>query len=294
MHDYPLDPTPNTLSLFTVYIKPRSVGTYLSGICHQLKPYFPNVRISRNSALVHHTLQGCKRIHAVPTSCKWALTITNLETVVNALSSSTDFDDHLFLAQLLTRFFTLSCLGEMTYPDDPSLRDPRKVTKQNSVHVDYSSYRFFLPGHKANRFFEGNTVIICKNTHKFDPQMHLLMYLHAWDHEFPFSPPLWLTSKGTIPTQSFFIWRLRQFFDSDTAGQSLRARGAMSLAENGVPPSITQAIGWWASDAFKIYVRKSRVLIQALLFGQTKWSQSTFLHALQSKKKKWKPWQLSS
>ena len=56
MHDYPLDPTPDTLSLFTVYmchhIKPNSVGTYLSGICHQLEPYFPDVRSSHNSALV--------------------------------------------------------------------------------------------------------------------------------------------------------------------------------------------------------------------------------------------------
>jgi len=286
MHNYPLDPTPDTLSLFTVYmchhIKPRSVGTYLSGICHQLEPYFPDVCISRNSALVHCTLQGCKRIHTVPTSCKWALTITDLKTVVNALSCSTDFDNHLFLVQLLTGFFALFCLGEMTYPDNLSLRDPRKVTKWNSVHVDNSSYRFFLPGHKADRFFEGNTVIICKNAHKFDPHMHFLTYLHACDHEFPFSPPLWLTSKGTIPTWSFFIQRLCWFFDSDTAGQSLRARGATSLTENGVPPSIIQAIRRWASDAFKIYVRKSPVLIQALLFGQTKRSQSTFLHALEN------------
>ena len=286
MHDYPLDPTPDTLSLFTVYmchhIKPGSVGTYLSGICHQLEPYFPNVRASRNSALVHRTLQGCKRIHAVPTSRKRALTITDLETVVNALSSSTDFDDLLFLAQLLTGFFALFRLGEMTYPDDPSLRDPRKVTKRNSVHIDDSSYRFFLPGHKADRFFEGNTVIIRKNPHRFDPHTHFLTYLRARDHRFPFSPPLWITSKGTIPTRSFFIRRLRRFFDSDTAGQSLRAGGATSLAENGVPPSIIQAIGRWASDAFKIYVRKSPVLIQALLFGQTKRSQSTFLHALEN------------
>ena len=133
MHDYPLKPTPDTLSLFTVYmchhIKPDSVGTYLSGICHQLEPYFPNVRTSRNSALVHRTLQGCKRIRATPTSRKQALTINDLETVVNALSSSTDYDDCLFLAQLLTGFFALFRLGEMTYPDDTSLRDPQKVTK---------------------------------------------------------------------------------------------------------------------------------------------------------------------
>jgi len=59
------------------------------------------------------------------------------------------------------------------------------------------------------------------------------------------------------------------FFNSDTAGQSLRAGGATSLTENGVPPSIIQAIGRWASDAFKIYICKNPVLIQALPFGQT-------------------------
>ena len=225
MHEYPLEPSPNTLSLFTVYmchhIKPDSVGTYLSGICHQLEPYFPNVRTSRNSALVHHTLQGCKRIHAIPTSRKRALTIGDLKTVIDALSTSTDYDDCLFLAQLRTGFFALFRLGEMTYPDDPELRDPRKVTKRVSVHITESSYKFFLPGHKADRFFEGNTIIVRKNQHKFDPHTYFVAYLRARDNNFPFSSPLWLTSKGTIPTRSFFIRRLHKFFDTDTAGQSL-------------------------------------------------------------------------
>jgi len=286
MHNYPLDPTPDTLSLFTVYmchhIKPDSVGTYLSGICHQLEPYFPDVRSSRNSALVHRTLQGCKRMQAVPTSRKWALTIEDLETVVDKLSSSINYDDILFLAQLLTGFFTLFRLGEMTYPDDPELRDPRKVTKRSSVQTDDSSYKLFLPGHKADRFFEGNTIIVRKNPHKFDPHKCFLAYLRARDAKLPFSLPLWLTSQGTIPTRSFFIRCLHQFFNSDTASQSLCAGGATSLAENSVPPSIIQAIGRWASDTFKIYVRKNPVLIQALLFGQTKRSQSTFLHALEN------------
>ena len=204
MHDYPLEPSPDTLSLFTVYmchhIKPDSVGTYLSGICHQLEPYFPDVRSSRNSALVHRTLQGCKRIHAIPTSRKRALTLGNLDTVVNALSSSTDYDDQLFLAQLLTGFFALFRLGEMTYPDDPQLRDPRKVTKQMSVCITDSSYSLFLPGHKADRFFEGNTIIVRRNANNFDPHTHFKTYLHACDRKFPFSSPLWLTSNGSIPT----------------------------------------------------------------------------------------------
>ena len=286
LHDFPLEPTPDTLSLFTVYmchhIKPGSVATYLSGICQQLEPYFPNIRAARNSALVHRTLQGCKRLRATPTTRKRALTLTDLETVVNALADSLDYDDILFLAQLLTGFFALFRLGELTYPDDPELRDPRKVTKRMSVRFSDTSFQFFLPGHKADRFFEGNTIIVRKNQRIFDPHKHFMAYLTACDNKFPFSSPLWLTSTGCIPTRSFFIKRLRRFFSSDTAGQSLRAGGATSLAENGVPPSIIQAIGRWASDAFKIYIRKNPVLIQALLFGQTARASSSYIHALDS------------
>jgi len=277
---------PDTLSLFTVYMshhtKPASVATYLSGICQQLKPYFPNIHSACNSALVHHTLQGCKCLHAVPTSCKHALTLDDLHTVVNSLQTLNDYDDRLFLAQLLTGFFVLLCLGEMTYPDDPKLCDPKKVTKHNSVQVYDTSFQFFLPGNKANRFFEGNKIIVCKNSREFNPHKFFTAYFHVQDKKFPLSSPLWLTSKGAVPTCSFFIKHLWHFFHSDTAGQSLWAGGTTSLAENGVPPSNIQAIGRWASNTFKIYIRKNPVLIQALLFGQTACSWSSFIHALDS------------
>ena len=52
----------------------------------------------------------------------------------------------------------------------------------------------------------------------------------------------------------------------DIAGQSMQSGGATSLAENGVPPHLIQAIGRWVSSAFQIYIRKNLVLLQALLF----------------------------
>jgi len=170
----------------------------------------------------------------------------------------------------------------MTYPDNPELCDPRKVTKCNSVQLSDTSFQFFLPGHKADRFFEGNRIIVQKNHHIFDLHKFFTAYLRIWDDKFPLSSPLWLTSKGIIPTCSFFIKFLCCFFNSDTARQSLWAGGATSLAENGVPPSIIQAIGRWASNAFKIYIRKNPVLIQVLLFGQTAHAQSSFIHTLES------------
>ena len=58
------------------------------------------------------------------------------------------------------------------------------------------------------------------------------------------------------------------FFADDIAGQSMRAGGATSLAENSIPPHLIQAIGHWASLAFQIYIRENPVLLQALLFGR--------------------------
>jgi hypothetical protein len=55
-HNFPVDPTAETLSFYTVYmsyfIKPSSVDSYLSGICNQLEHTFPDVRQSRCSPLV--------------------------------------------------------------------------------------------------------------------------------------------------------------------------------------------------------------------------------------------------
>ncbi|RDB15380.1 hypothetical protein Hypma_004641 [Hypsizygus marmoreus] len=262
----------DTLSLFTVYmcahIKPTSVASYLSGICQQLEPYFPEVRHIRKSSLVSQTLAGCQRLRAIPTTRKRALTIDDLDRVVNHFSSSTDHNDRLFVAQLLTGFFALMRLGELTYPDNPKLRDDRKVIKITSVTISDDHYKFFLPGHKADKFFEGNTIIIRRQDSLHDPFKNFGLYLLSRHTRFPLSSELWLTAAGRVPTRSFFINRIRKFFDSSVAGQSMCAGGATHLTEQGVAPSIIQAIGRWATDTFQIYIRKSPVLIQALLFGR--------------------------
>ena len=70
-HNLPVEPTEDTLSFFTVYIShhinPHSVNSYLSGIVHQLEPYFPSIQAACNSRLVSKTLTGCMRRHGSPT-----------------------------------------------------------------------------------------------------------------------------------------------------------------------------------------------------------------------------------
>ena len=269
LHSLPVEPTPETLSFFIVFmshhIEPRS---YLSGICQQLELYFPNIRPSRHTPLVDRTMKGCLRLKSSPTKRKCALTLSDLQTVLSALSNSTSHDDLLFQAMLLTGFFGLMRLGELSFPNSVSLRNWKKITKQSTVTFNNQQYDFLLPGHKADRFFEGDHIIIKqKQYNDIDPLHIFLRYLQSRDSLFPLLSPLWLTSKGSVPTRDFFIKRLHTFFDSDIAGQSMRAGGATTLVEHRVPPSLIQFMGRWSSDAFFIYIRKSPVLIHALLYS---------------------------
>jgi hypothetical protein len=82
LHHRPVDPTPETLSFFTVFmchhINPKSVDNYLSGVCNNLESFFPNVRTARNSVIVSRTLAGCKRLYGHPSRRKRALTRDDL------------------------------------------------------------------------------------------------------------------------------------------------------------------------------------------------------------------------
>ena len=115
LHDFPVEPTPDTLSFFAVYmshqIEPKSVLNYLSGICQQLEPYFPNVCTSRLSPLVEQTMKGCRCLQSSPVKRKRALTFNDLHKVVNELATSNLHNDLLFIAMLLTGFFALMHLA---------------------------------------------------------------------------------------------------------------------------------------------------------------------------------------
>jgi len=271
LHEFPVEPTDDMLSLYTVwtssYIEPRSVDTYLSGICHQLESYFPDVRAARSSPLVKRTLRGCKRMKSSPIHRKRALTLDDLGMVIIYYSKSALHDDILFVAMLLTGFFALLRLGELTLPNDKSIRDWRKIVRRDTVHVRRDSYGFHLPHHKADRYFEGNHIIVRRDQFQHNPLAHFKTYLASRDRLFPLSSPLWITEAGEVPARSFFTSRLGLFFDNSVGGQSMRAGGATSLAEHGVPPSIIQPLGRWSSQAFLVYIRRSPALIQAMLYS---------------------------
>jgi hypothetical protein len=249
------------------HIKPQSVQSYLSGICSQLEPFFPAVRDIHKHPLVTKTLAGCKKFRAVGASCKLPLSRSDLATVSLFYQQSPVFDDCLFVTLLLIAFHALLRLGELVWPDKHALQDYRKVILRHSVNVQSSAFTFHLPGHKADRFFEGNVVMVHKTNTPDDPFAPFLCYLCRCDHLFPFHPHLWLRSDGSIPTRRWFISQLHHHFPKSIGGHSLHAGGATALADAGVPTHIIQALGRWSSDAFKIYIRRHPALLAGFLFG---------------------------
>ena len=273
-HNLPTSPTEDTLSFYVVYmshhISPRSVTTYLLGIVQQLKPFYPFIREIRNSKLVQRTLQGCLKSCSQPTRRKRALSISDLTTVLQHFNSlPTSHNNLLFMSMLLTGFFSLMHLGKMTFPDDKTIQDWRKISRRRTVILQDNNYSFQLPFHKADRFFTGNTILVTQSESIIDPVHHFKRYLTSRDSLMPFHSALWLRANRTIPTRSFFIRKLRFYFDSEIGGQSMRTGGATFLAEKGVPPSIIQARGRWSSDTFLIYIRRNPALLIDLITART-------------------------
>ena len=145
-------------------------------------------------------------------SWKSALTLDNLRLVCDRFKHTTSHDDLLFVALLSTGFHGLLRLGKLTLLDNSSIRDWRKVTRRQSLVQCQNEFEFLLPAHKADRFFEGNQILIHVFSSSFDPVPIFFHYLFLRDCLFPAATPLWLTSKGEVPSQSFFLSRFHIYF----------------------------------------------------------------------------------
>jgi hypothetical protein len=215
--------------------------------------------------MVVSTLKGAMRRQGKEVKRKDAISTSQLNDILTALQNDSSYDTLLFLAILLVGFFALLRLGEMTIPDNPKLREPKKEILRTSVFKTSSTCGFLLPGNKTDRFFKGNKIIIRANSGSPNPLPFLLAYIAARDQKFPYHSGLFVTSRGTPPTSSWFTNRLREFLPENYSGHSLRAGGATWLASIGASPSLIQGMGRWTSDTWQQYIRKHPIVIHALL-----------------------------
>jgi hypothetical protein len=272
-HGFNIDPTPDTLNFFVVYmtlfIKPQSISAYLSGIVSTLEPYYPDVQKNCNSTLVTSTLIGCTKLRGSETSRKLPLSSSDLQLLYNIYGTSPNHDDRLFLAITFIGFHGLMCLGELVAHDNLELRSSRKVIKRHTVmfrnnppHVSFN-----LPMHKADRCYA--TITIVRGVSSSDPLNVFQCYLMYQDEQHKWHPLLWLRESGMPPTRFWCIRRLRLHFPSDFAGHSLCSGGATGIALANIPAGCIRLTGRWSSDTFQIYIRKNPVLLNAIISGGT-------------------------
>lgn len=272
-HELPVEPTADTVSFFTVYmshfINPKSVQSYLSGVCHSLEALYPDVRAARNSSVVKQTLAGCIKRSSKVTSRKSPLRAEDLRRMRDKYFDTGSYDDMLWLAVLFTGFNGLHRLGELVWPDLRSEQDYRKVIPFSSLSWSDDPcphFSYHLPGHKGNRFFEGNTVMVTRRDDSANavPIMAAYLQQRRTGAKTRCHPALFVRADGSIPTRSWFMTRLRANFGPAYAGHSVRSGGATDLALRGIPDSIIQKMGRWSSNAFQIYIRKNPALLAVL------------------------------
>ena len=139
----------DTLSFYIVFlsshINPKSVNSYLSGICRQLEPFYPEICQHRKSLLVSRTMAGCLRRFGTPTKHKKPFSHADLQHVLDSLPPTPSHDDLLFCAILLTGFHVLMCLGELVFPDKRALRKSHSGTRFKSLFSRLNTLSFYPP-----------------------------------------------------------------------------------------------------------------------------------------------------
>ncbi|KAJ3928447.1 MAG: putative retroelement protein [Lentinula lateritia] len=266
LHNFSTEPMVNTFSFFIMYlsrhIKPDSIDSYLSGICSEPEHLYPNIRQIWQHPLIKCTLKGCKRLYSSAVKWKLPLSHSHIGHAIRLLPPSPTHDDILFTIMLLVGIYGLLCLAKLTMHSNPHLQNPRKYSRRSSVEWAEDSFSFWLPLHKADPTFEGNRILI-QNPQAIQFFHH---YMISRDTLFPTHPFLWVQEDGNILTRDWFLRQLHWFIsDARISGQSLQAGSATALTEDGTAPNLIQAAGHWASEAFRFYIPKNPILLQAML-----------------------------
>ena len=217
LHNFPTELTADMLSFFLTYqshsLHPKTLSSYLSGICNQLEVFHPQIRTLWQSPIVHRTLTGIHHVHGTSTRHKPPLLPSDLHVAIDQFGSSKDYDDTLFLTQLLVGFNQLLRLAKLCGPDNPQLFDVCRSMRHFDIVVAPDHLQLLLPGHKANKFFAGSHLLIPRHSDPVCPFPYVLTYLHRRGQLFPWRPELWICQDGSAPTCSWFQRRLRVLFD---------------------------------------------------------------------------------
>ena len=159
-------------------------------------------------------------------------------------------------------FYGCHRLGELILKGMKDV-DWGKIIKRSSIQFSpgYISYR--LPYHKTDPFFTGTDILF--NLQEIaDPVTLLQQYIIIQDKLHGARRPLFLKEDGSHPTRAWFDSMLFSFTNKSFNGHSACAGGATFYASLGLSKSVIMALGWWSSEAWKIYIRDNPCIRAAL------------------------------
>ncbi|KAK4696741.1 hypothetical protein P7C70_g8323, partial [Phenoliferia sp. Uapishka_3] len=260
---YHLDPTPTEISLplFAAFLSQRvkHPNKVLSAMASHFKPLMKNWEEIRNSYAIQQVLTGASKQPQEPTKRSPPLLPSHLVAFVErALRPGASYDDLLFAFIAALGFCGIMRLGDgLIEYDHKEDRSWRKVIKRSSVILEPGvKVEFFLPYHKGDRFYRGNTVILKPENSPDDFSIVDLFqtYLRRRDALFPSNDRLLIRQNGKAPFRDWVVPLIRSIAP-EVSGHGLRAGGATWLAMRGVPADIIKRLGRWTSDQWEIYIR---------------------------------------
>jgi hypothetical protein len=255
-HNLPLDPTPSTLCRYIAYTSQfiSSAPKYLSGARHFLCDIYPQFSTSRSHPLVQATIAGARKIRADPIRRKLPLRPAHLLAFLECAHLSGKYDNFLFATLISCAFYGCHRIGELTWKNDRSLHDWRKVIKRSSLFFEGGRVRYHLPYHKGDRFYTGTDILFSSQT-VANPVSLLRQFTSKRDQLHGAKSALFLTEDGSVPSRRWFDSKFFALLDRSFGGHSARAGGATFYASLGLSEDVIQALGRWSSQAWKIYIR---------------------------------------
>ncbi|KAF8830067.1 hypothetical protein HHX47_DHR2000550 [Lentinula edodes] len=253
-HNLSLDPTPSTLSRYIAFTSRHKASgpKYLTGARHYLKDVYPHFDESRSHPLVQATIRGSKKVRADPVKRKPPLRTSHLQQFLELKTKSYN---HLLFATLISCcFYGCHRVGELTFPNQKSLRDWRKVIKRSTLKFEAGRAGYHLPYHKGDPFYQGTDILFCSQQ-VADPVTLLKEYATVRDKLHGARPALFILEDGNVPTRGWFDSMFFAVLSKEFGGHSGRAGGATFYAGLGLQEMIIMALGRWSSSAWKIYIR---------------------------------------
>ena len=220
------------------------------------------IKIASMSRL-YYALQGIRRLqgNSFRRPPRTPFTLSLIHTFHIQIMRTLSYQDfQMIKAASLIAFFGLLRVSE--YLSASSRRFNREETllfEDVSFAPDFSYVTLYIKKSKTDPFRQGCTIKIWKNMNTLCPVHNLRLYYYSSMAE----GPLFKFRNGSYLTRDTLSYLIQQCIpNANLNTHSFRIGGASAAHAAGVPDTTIQALGRWASNAYRIYIRMADSTIQ--------------------------------